>query len=93
MGLVLGSRRKEVAVSLSLFIAFNKGESSSLLGESMASRWGRSVARYGGGQGTQLRDDELHRQVLDHSQAVCMHLTPLSSDDVANRSDTVLTTS
>ena len=44
-----------------------------------------------GGQGTQLREDEPHRQVLDHSQAVCMHLTPLSSDDVpAKESDTTV---
>ena len=46
-----------------------------------------------GGLGTQQREDEPHRQVLDNSQAVCMLLTPLSSDGVANRSDTVLTTS
>jgi hypothetical protein len=46
-----------------------------------------------GGLGTQLRADEPHHQVLDHSQAVCTLLTLLSSDGVASRSDTVLTTS
>ena len=46
-----------------------------------------------GGLGTQLRADEPHHQVLDHRQAVCTLLTLLSSDGVANRSDTVLTTS
>ena len=47
MGLVLGSRKKDVAVSLSLLTAFNKREIRSLLGESMANRWGKVVARYG----------------------------------------------
>ena len=47
MGLVLGSRKKDVAVSLSLLTAFNKRERRSLLGESMANRWGKVVARYG----------------------------------------------
>ena len=46
-----------------------------------------------GGLGTQLRADEPHHQVHDHSQAVCTLLTLLSSDGIANRSDTVLTTS
>ena len=46
-GLVLGSRRKDVAVSLSLLIAFTTGDSSSLFEESIAMRWGRVVARYG----------------------------------------------
>ena len=47
MGLVLGSRKKDVAVSLSLVTAFNTRERRSLLGESMANRWGKVVARYG----------------------------------------------
>ena len=46
-----------------------------------------------GGQGTQLRGDEPHHQVLDHSQAGGRLLTPLSSGVVANTSGTVLTTS
>ena len=53
-------------------------------------RWWQDMV---GGQGTQLRADDPHHQVLRHSQAVCMLLTPLSSDGAANRSDTVLTTS
>ena len=46
-----------------------------------------------GGQGTQLRGDEPHHQVLDHSQAAGRLLTHLSSGGVANTSGTVLTTS
>ena len=46
-----------------------------------------------GGLGTQLRGDEPHHQVLDHSQAAGRLLTHLSSGGVANTSGTVLTTS
>ena len=45
MGLVLGSRKKDVVASLSLLTAFNTSERRSLWGESMANRWVKVGAR------------------------------------------------
>ena len=88
MGLVLGSRKKEVTISLSVFTAFNTGERRSFLGESIASMWGQVVVGYG------WRTEMSHIiGLVGYSMGGCMLLSPLSSDGVANKSDTVLTTS
>ena len=46
VGLVLGSRKKEVTVSLSVFTAFNTGEEI-LVRKKHCCNWGQVVARYG----------------------------------------------